>query len=54
MNKKSSIKFRRMRNSTKDIWQLRREWVNEMKAKESKEKELKLNKINGPLLLKYF
>mgnify|MGYP006902055232 CR=1 FL=1 len=54
MNKRSSIKFRRMRNSTKDIWQLRREWVNEIKEKERKEKALKLDKTNEPLLLKYF
>ena len=54
MNKRDNLKNRRMRNSTKDIWQLRREWVNEMKAKERKEKVFKLSKTNEPLLLKYF
>jgi|GEM_PF-4298166 len=54
MNKKNSIKSRRMRNTTKDIWQLRREWVKEIKTLNRKEEGLKLSKNNEPLILKYF
>ncbi len=54
MNKRNSIKARRMRNNTKDIWQLRREWVKEVESQEKKEKKLLFDGKNAPLILKYF
>lgn len=54
MNKRNSIKARRMRSSKKDIWSLRREWVKEIEAKEKKEKKFTLEGKNAPLIMKYF